>query len=186
MLAASALTRPSRIACGALLLVLAGCAAGPSDRLEAPPRADTIPATTQSQTIVAAATSAIGTPYRYGGADRSGFDCSGFDCSGLVTYSFIAAGIAVPRTARDQQRAAVPVPREGLLPGDLVFFSTTGKGTDHVGIYTGAGRFVHAPSSGRVVSYAYLDDPWYSRRYLGAGRLWSSGEKGCAATKGPC
>lgn len=171
---ATALTRPSRIACPALLLFLVGCAAGPRERAEVPPDR-------QTQAIVATATSAIGAPYRYGGADRSGFDCSG-----LVTYSFLSAGIAVPRTARDQQRAAVPVPREGLLPGDLVFFSTSGQGTDHVGIYTGAGRFVHAPSSGRVVSYAYLDDPWYSRRYLGAGRLWSSGEKGCAAAKGSC
>lgn len=173
--------RPGGFACAAALLLLAGCAAGPRDRAEAPPRAQLPQAQAPSQAIVAAATSAIGTPYRYGGADRSGFDCSG-----LVSYAYLSAGIAVPRTARDQQRAAVAVPREGLLPGDLVFFSTSGRGTDHVGIYTGAGRFVHAPSSGRVVSYAYLDDPWYSRRYLGAGRLWSSGEKGCANAKGPC
>lgn len=179
---ASALIRPSRIACAAALLLLAGCAAGPRERTEPPARAEAPPAQAPSQAaIVSTATSAIGTPYRYGGADRSGFDCSG-----LVSYAYLSAGIAVPRTARDQQRAAVPVPRKGLLPGDLVFFSTSGQGTDHVGIYTGAGRFVHAPSSGRVVSYAYLDDPWYSRRYLGAGRLWSSGEKGCVNEMDPC
>ena len=48
-------------------------------------------------------------------------------------------------------RTAVELPRTGsvaldaLLPGDLVFFHMHAHGIDHVGIYVGDGRFVHAP-----------------------------------------
>ncbi|MBX3695183.1 MAG: C40 family peptidase [Steroidobacteraceae bacterium] len=153
-----------------LILSLAACAGAPASRSPAPrdtvPPVETRPA--PAREIVRAAEAMIGTPYRYGGASTSGFDCSG-----LTQYAHRAAGLAIPRTAAAQQRAASAVPRAQLRPGDLVFFATGRNGVDHVGVYAGDGRFVHAPASGRVVSYAYLDDPWYAQRFAGAGRFWS-------------
>lgn len=122
---------------------------------------------TRGEQLVQVAQRFIGTPYRYGGKDPRGFDCSG-----LVFYSFDQLGVAVPRTAADQRKAARPVDRDDLATGDLVFFRTKRKRpVDHVGIYVGDGRFIHAPSTGRVVSYAYLDDPYYKKRFVSAGRL---------------
>jgi cell wall-associated NlpC family hydrolase len=115
------------------------------------------------------AESVIGAPYRFGGAAREGFDCSG-----LVYFAHAAVGLAVPRTVAAQNAAARPVSTAALAPGDLVFFHLGGAATDHVGIYAGSGRFIHAPARGRVVSYAWLADPYYARRYVGAGRFWES------------
>ncbi len=116
--------------------------------------------------IVGVAARFLGTPYRFGGDSPKGFDCSG-----LVFYSFEQVGVKVPRTAADQRKAAGHVKRSKLEPGDLVFFRSAKGRVDHVGIYAGDGRFIHAPNSGSVVSYAYLDDPYYRSHYVSAGRF---------------
>lgn len=118
--------------------------------------------------IAALAESQLGAPYRFGGDSPLGFDCSG-----LVRYVFGQAGIAVPRTAQEQQQAAEAVPVDQLQPGDLVFFRIASGRVDHVGIYVGDGAFVHAPRSGRPVRSELLGDNYYQRRYAGAGRLWN-------------
>jgi cell wall-associated NlpC family hydrolase len=110
----------------------------------------------------------IGTPYRFGGDEPR----KGFDCSGLVHYTHEGQGLDVPRTAVLQSRAAKPVSVDALAPGDLVFFRIASRDVDHVGIYAGNGRFIHAPRSGHVVSFAYLDDPYYKRHMTGAGSFW--------------
>ena len=111
-----------------------------------------------------------GAPYRYGGADPA----SGFDCSGLVSYAHSREGISVPRTAAAQFAAARKVDADSLQAGDLVFFRLVpgSHAVTHVGIYTGQGRFVHAPQTGRSVGEASLDDPYYRERFAGAGRLY--------------
>lgn len=116
--------------------------------------------------IVRVAASLIGTPYRFGGDDPKGFDCSG-----LVFYSFDQLGLEVPRTAADQRHAARPVTLDALEPGDLVFFRDSRRKVNHVGIYAGEGRFIHSPRAGQVVSYAYLDDPYYRVHFVSAGRI---------------
>jgi cell wall-associated NlpC family hydrolase len=108
----------------------------------------------------------VGTPYRYGGSTPAGFDCSG-----LVHYSFSNAGIAVPRTTRQLWSAARTVERHDLRAGDLLFFSIEGK-MQHVGLYLGEERFVHAPQSGHRVSVASLDSPFYRSALLRAGRIY--------------
>lgn len=151
----------------AALALLAGCSTAP--RRDAPPaevRAGAIPSAA-GLALLQAAESLLGTPYRYGGADAQGFDCSG-----LVHFIHRRAGLEVPRTAAAQGRAAQPVARAALAAGDLVFFRAPSRGIDHVGVYAGDGRFVHAPGSGRRVSYGRLDDPWYAARFAGAGRFW--------------
>jgi cell wall-associated NlpC family hydrolase len=122
---------------------------------------------TAGEKIVSIAAEMIGTPYRYGGETPK----AGFDCSGLVFYSFERMGLKVPRTAADQRKAAERVDRSDLEPGDLVFFRSSKGRVDHVGIYAGEGRFIHAPNSGSVVSYAYLDDPYYRSHFVSAGRF---------------
>lgn len=108
----------------------------------------------------------VGVPYRYGGNSPQGFDCSG-----LVQYSYGHAGVAVPRTTGQLWSVARTVERRELRAGDLLFFSIEGK-MSHVGMYLGDARFVHAPQSGRRVSVASLDSPFYSAALLRAGRVY--------------
>lgn len=109
----------------------------------------------------------LGTPYRYGGNSPA----EGFDCSGLVHYVHARSGLSVPRSTRNQFRASTAVPLDAIRPGDLLFFRINDKKPSHVGIYTGHGRFIHAPSSGKTVSQASLSNPYWQARLIGAGRF---------------
>ena len=123
----------------------------------------------QGAAIANAAALLVGARYHFGGADASGFDCSG-----LALYAHETVGIVIPRTAAKQQRAARPVPLSRLAPGDLVFFRIRSRHVDHVGIYAGGGRFIHAPRPGRPVSYGDLSRGFYARHLVSAGRFWRS------------
>ncbi len=116
--------------------------------------------------VVAVARTQLGTPYDYGGADPRGFDCSG-----LVYYAYRRAGVDVPRTTQLQRQDAIPVPLSRLRPGDVVFFRVSRRKPSHVGIYAGRGMFIHAPSTGKVVSYASLNNPYWRERVVSAGRF---------------
>lgn len=110
----------------------------------------------------------IGTPYRYGGNTPE----SGFDCSGLVAYVFRdVAGVALPRTANEIGAIDAPrIQRKQLDSGDVVLFGN-GDRVNHVGIYVGRGRFVHAPNSGGTVRLDYLDAPYWNEHFSGALRI---------------
>lgn len=111
----------------------------------------------------------LGVPYRFGGRSPT----RGFDCSGLVQYAYSQAGIEVPRTTGEQYRAALPIKRQALQPGDVVFFRTRGRRfVSHVGIYLGEGEFIHAPSSGKHVSIDSLKDDYWRRHYTSGGRIF--------------
>jgi cell wall-associated NlpC family hydrolase len=112
----------------------------------------------------AVAVDQVGVPYRYGGSNPSGFDCSG-----LVQYSYSRAGKQLPRTTGQLWTSTRSVGRHELRTGDLLFFRIDGK-MSHVGLYLGGQRFVHAPSSGRKVSVASLDSPFYDAAFTRAGR----------------
>lgn len=133
-----------------------------------PPAAQPIPQqVTQPPRIVAVATSLLGLRYRYGGLSPE----KGFDCSGFVYYSHRQIGIELPRTSSSQFTRTQPVARQNLSPGDLVFFRTRRGRINHVGIYLGQNRFIHAPGKGKVVSVTTLDNPYWQPRFARGGRL---------------
>jgi lipoprotein Spr len=106
-----------------------------------------------------------GTHYRMGGTTKKGIDCSAFSGTLLSTiYSF-----NMPRTAREQYRICEHINKEDLLPGDLVFFNTRG-GVSHVGVYLTNNHFVHS-SSRKGVMISSLDDSYYSKKFIGGGRV---------------
>lgn len=107
----------------------------------------------------------LNTRYRYGGSSKSGIDCSAF--SGLLLAT--VAGLKIPRTAREQYGACEKISRSQITEGDLVFFNTRG-GVSHVGVYLANSYFVHA-SVGEGVTISSLDDAYYSRKYIGSGRI---------------
>jgi cell wall-associated NlpC family hydrolase len=112
--------------------------------------------------VVGVALSQLGTPYVWAGSSPGGFDCSG-----LVMWSFAQVGVSLPHSSYAMYGYGVPVSRDQLEPGDIVFFD----GLGHVGIYIGADQFVHAPHTGDVVKISSLDDPWYAANYAGARRI---------------
>ncbi|MGH8073398.1 MAG: C40 family peptidase [Lysobacter sp.] len=120
------------------------------------------------KTVLQKALTLLGTPYRWGGTSPE----KGFDCSGLVSYVFRnSLGIELPRVSRDQaQTGELVQDKSKLNVGDLVFFGRRGR-VDHVGIYVGEGRFVHAPSSGKDVMVSDLDSGYWSRKYMQARRV---------------
>lgn len=120
----------------------------------------------EAMAIVRTALDFQGVPYRNGGTDPSGFDCSG-----LTYFVFWQHGVQLPREVRDQFGVGERVRRERLQAGDLVFFSTVGRGATHVGISLGDDRFVHAPSSAGVVRVELLTSRYWSRRFVGARRM---------------
>ena len=124
-------------------------------------------AATPADAIVDTALSYRGVPYVLGGDDPK----TGFDCSGLVRYVFAAHAIVVPRTVAEQYRVGLPVKLADLVPGDLVFFSTTGRGPTHVGIAISRDEFVHAPNSKGVVRVEPVDSPYWHDRFVGARRV---------------
>ncbi|HHO42795.1 MAG TPA: peptidoglycan endopeptidase [Epsilonproteobacteria bacterium] len=115
------------------------------------------------------AKSKIGTRYVWGGTTPAGFDCSG-----LTFYACRLNGINIPRTSIEQSKTGVPVPRNALQPGDLVFFDTSKERrgyVNHVGIYMGDGKFIHASSAKKKVVITSLNSPFYSSRFKGARRV---------------
>ncbi|GAB6195159.1 C40 family peptidase [Lysobacter xanthus] len=125
-------------------------------------------ATGRVQSVLSRAFALLGTPYRWGGTSPDG----GFDCSGLVGYVFRnALGIELPRVSREMAQTGAQVDRNQMTAGDLVFFSTHSSGVDHVGIYIGEGKFLHAPRTGRDVTVSNLDTGYWSGKFVSARRV---------------
>ncbi len=129
----------------------------------------TLEGSEKGQLVVETAKKYLGIPYVWGGTSPAGFDCSG-----LVQYVFRELGVSLNRVAADQTAHGIPITRENLLPGDIVFFHNTNKYTriNHVGIYVGGGNFIHAPQTGDVVKITTLDSGYYAGTFVTARRIF--------------
>ena len=96
-----------------------------------------------------------------------------FDCSGFTSYVYRKIGINIPRTSKQQAKYGKLVHRDQLKPGDLIFFDTNyrRKGIDHVGIYIGNNKFIHASSARKRVIITSLNKAFYKQRFKLARRI---------------
>lgn len=70
-----------------------------------------------------------------------------FSCSSLVSYLYIFAGLWIPSLSWEKYDFAKKIKRDDLRFGDLVFSHhgrLTDKPVDHVGMYLGEGKVLHA------------------------------------------
>ena len=125
--------------------------------------------TKQSSTVLSRAVNVLGTPYRWGGSSPS----KGFDCSGLVKYAFNdVKAVDLPRTSNAMAAGhGLKVDRKDLKPGDLLFFKLKSRQVNHVAIYLGNDRFIHAPRRGKSVSIDTLNKPYWQKHYVVAKRV---------------
>ncbi|WP_131765060.1 NlpC/P60 family protein [Candidatus Protofrankia californiensis] len=107
---------------------------------------------------VAQARAQLGKPYVWGAAGPDAFDCSG-----LTQWVWAKAGVALSHFTGAQWNEGRRIPRDELMPGDLVFF---GEDLHHVGIYIGDGNMIDAPRTGTVIR---VEPVWWTT-YAGAVR----------------
>ena len=89
--------------------------------------------TDQAQKAVAAAKTALGTPYQWGGTVPG----KGLDCSGLVQWAYQQAGVDLPRTA-SAQAVGPQIPRAEVQAGDLAVWD------GHVAMIVDGGNMIEA------------------------------------------
>ena len=119
-----------------------------------------------------------GIPYLWGGTDPN----VGLDCSGFVQHVYRQLGIELPRVSRDQAKAGVEVPSLAeARPGDLIAFGTP---VDHIAIYVGDGKIIHAPRTGEVVKITDIHRTPTAIRRLGATEA-PAAATGAAGLAGP-
>ena len=107
--------------------------------------------------------------YQFGGNNPE----SGLDCSGMTSYIFDQAiGMKLPHNAAAQAKLGRVVERDAVLPGDLVFFNTSGRAFSHVGLYIGNGKFIHAPSTNGQIKVTELENVYFAPRWNGARRIF--------------
>ena len=138
----------------------------PSSSKNARVEAEKKPARVRGVDICRTASAQIGVSYKYGGTSPK----TGFDCSGLLYWVYAQYGVKLPRTAVEQSKHGAKVSKGNLVQGDIVAFKPPFG--YHTGIYSGNGRFVHSPSNGGKVREDTLEDPYWSRYYIGARRVF--------------
>jgi len=145
-----------------ILILLSGCAASRKAKIR----------DQQVDSVIRAARTFTGTPYKYGGTTRSGMDCSG-----LTGNAYRAIEISLPRSADDQSVVGEKIKMNDLIPGDLVFFATGKKRKQitHVGIVTEVKgknnvKFIHASTTLGVVE-TNLYSEYYQKRFRIARRV---------------
>ncbi len=129
--------------------------------------------------IIRCALKLYSTPYKWGGTSVE----KGIDCSFFVKFVFSELGINLPRTSKEQFKVGIPVEKEQLKCGDLVFFKKVRyrklKGKikryeyiNHVGIYLMNNEFIHATRGSKKVTISSLEEKYYKLHYAGARRVF--------------
>ena len=124
----------------------------------------------------------LGTPYRYAGHSPKGMDCSGF----VSRNGADVLKLQMPRRSDAIAEYAKRITDEEIQPGDLLFFNTAG-GISHVGIYIGAGKFIHSASDGprTGVIISTIQEPYWKKAYRFAGSIMKPEEIFLAESKIP-
>ena len=100
----------------------------------------------------------LGKPYIWGAAGPDAFDCSG-----LTMQAWKAGGVSMDHWTGSQYAQSRPIPLTEVQPGDLIFYNQF----QHVALYIGNGKIIHAPHAGGVVE---IEDMYYWRTNMGATR----------------
>lgn len=96
----------------------------------------------------------VGNPYVWGGTSLT----KGADCSGFVLSVYKKFGVKLPHYSGAQANSGTKISASELQPGDLVFYANSSGTINHVALYIGGGRVVHAssPTQGiRIDKYNY-------------------------------
>lgn len=115
----------------------------------------------QRRQMMKVAHQSLGSRYKWGGETPR----EGFDCSGLMQHTYKRSGIRIPRTAAQQRDASRRISRSQLRPGDMIFFKT-GRRSNHVGIYTGNGEFIHASTGSKRVKKVKLNTSYWNKHFV--------------------
>ena len=125
-----------------------------------------------AESVIATASSNMGTKYRSGGTDSDGFDCSS-----LMFSSFKSIDIVLPRTSFEQSNFGIKVDKIAAQKGDLIFFATNGSShINHVGLITEVLendiKFVHSSTSSGVI-ISSISEAYYNKRFVQINRVIS-------------
>lgn len=113
--------------------------------------------------VVSYAKQFVGNPYVYGGTSLT----KGTDCSGFTMSVYAKFGVYLPHSSSAQASCGTKVSLSDLQPGDLLFYGSSG-GINHVALYIGGGRIVHASTekTGIKISNAFYRTPVTARRVM--------------------
>jgi cell wall-associated NlpC family hydrolase len=122
--------------------------------------------------LLADARNHLNAPYRRGASLEHGRST---DCSGFVQYIYGNFNIDLPRSSAEQSQVGKLAARQmnfaQLKPGDLLFFKRSGRRIDHVGIYLGEGKMIHASDHRRGVTITDLCESRIARTFVMAKRV---------------
>lgn len=123
----------------------------------------------ENMALYAEASLWLNVPYRYGGTDRRGLDCSAL--TGII-YKNVYGKYLERSSAGIADKDVKKISKKNLQTGDLVFFATgrSKKRISHVGVMLSNTHFIHA-STKRGVIVSHLDEDYYKRTFVKAGRV---------------